>query len=51
MAPLDIFCAVLVPFLWGIQYVVIKAGLAAFPPLFFVGLRFAVVAALLVPFV
>ncbi len=51
MAPLEILCAVLVPFLWGMQYAVIKAGLAVFPPLFFVGLRFAVVAALLLPFV
>jgi O-acetylserine/cysteine efflux transporter len=51
MAPLEIFCAVLVPLLWGVQYAVIKAGLAVFPPLFFVGLRFAVVAAVLLPFV
>jgi O-acetylserine/cysteine efflux transporter len=51
MAPLEIFCAVLVPLLWGVQYAVIKAGLAVFPPLFFVGLRFAVVAAALLPFV
>ncbi|GJD49755.1 putative amino-acid metabolite efflux pump [Methylobacterium crusticola] len=51
MAPLEIACAVLVPLLWGVQYAVIKAGLAVFPPLFFVGLRFAVVAAILLPFV
>ena len=51
MLPLQIGCAVLVPFLWGVQYVVIKIGLAAFPPLFFVGLRFAIVAAILLPFV
>lgn len=50
MSPLEIACAVLVPLLWGVQYAVIKAGLAVFPPLFFVGLRFAVVAALLLPF-
>jgi len=51
MTPTQIACAVLVPLLWGFQFVVIKVGLTAFPPLFFVGLRFAVVAALLLPFV
>ncbi|HEY0328980.1 MAG TPA: EamA family transporter [Rhodopseudomonas sp.] len=51
MTPTQVACAVLVPLLWGLQFVVIKIGLAAFPPLFFVGLRFAVVAALLLPFV
>lgn len=51
MTPIQIACAVLVPLLWGFQFVVIKVGLTAFPPLFFVGLRFAVVAALLLPFV
>jgi len=51
VSPLKIFCALLVPLLWGVQYVVIKVGLTAFPPLFFVGLRFMAVAALLVPFV
>lgn len=51
MTPTQIACAVLVPLLWGFQFVVIKVGLTTFPPLFFVGLRFAVVAALLLPFV
>ena len=51
MTPTQIACAVVVPLLWGFQFVVIKVGLTAFPPLFFVGLRFAVVAALLLPFV
>jgi O-acetylserine/cysteine efflux transporter len=51
MSPIQISCALLVPLLWGFQFVVIKTGLAAFPPLFFVGLRFAVIAALLLPFV
>ena len=44
MSPIQIACAVLVPLCWGVQFVVIKLGLAAFPPLFFVGLRFAAVA-------
>jgi O-acetylserine/cysteine efflux transporter len=47
----QIACAVLVPLFWGVQFVVIKVGLAAFPPLFFVGLRFAAVSAILLPFV
>jgi len=51
MSPIQIACAVLVPLCWGVQFVVIKLGLAAFPPLFFVGLRFIAVAAILLPFV
>lgn len=51
MSPLEILCAVLVPLFWGVQFAVIKIGLAAFPPLFFVALRFAVVAAMLLSFV
>jgi pimeloyl-ACP methyl ester carboxylesterase len=42
---------VLVSLFWGLQFVVIKIGLAAFLPLFFVALRFAAVAAILLPFV
>jgi O-acetylserine/cysteine efflux transporter len=51
MSPIQIACAMFVPLLWGIQYVVIKTGLAVFPPLFFVGLRFAAVSMILIPFV
>lgn len=51
MTPLKTFCAVLVPLLWGVQYAIVKVGLATFPPLFFLGLRFAVVALILLPFV
>ena len=51
MSPTQIACAMLVPLFWGLQFVVIKVGLTAFPPLFFVGLRFAAVAAILLPFV
>jgi O-acetylserine/cysteine efflux transporter len=50
MKPIHIAAALLVPLLWGTQYVVIKAGLSVLPPLFFAGLRFAVIAALLIPF-
>jgi len=50
MSPLKIACAILVPFLWGLQFVVIKLAVAAFPPLFLLALRFALIAALLLPF-
>jgi len=43
MSPTQVVCALLVPLFWGLQFVVIKVGLTAFPPLFFVGLRFAAV--------
>jgi O-acetylserine/cysteine efflux transporter len=51
MSRIYVLCAVLVPLLWGVQFAVIKVGLASFPPLFFVALRFAAVAVLLLPFV
>ncbi len=51
MSPFQMICAVLVPLLWGYQFVVIKLGLAEFPPLFFLGLRFLAMALLLIPFV
>ena len=51
MSPLQTFFTLLVPLSWGLQFVVIKIGLSTFPPLFFVALRFAAIAALLLPFV
>ena len=51
MSAIQIVCAVMVPLLWGYQFVVIKVGIGEFPPLFFLGLRFLVIALLLVPFV
>ncbi|MBN3802125.1 DMT family transporter [Paraburkholderia sp. Ac-20336] len=51
MKAIHIAAALLVPLLWGLQYAVIKAGLTVLPPLFFAGLRFAVIAAILIPFV
>lgn len=35
---------------WGLNFVVGKAGVAAFPPILFTGLRFALLAVLLLPF-
>ncbi|MBR0820423.1 DMT family transporter [Bradyrhizobium liaoningense] len=51
MSALQIACAVAVPLLWGYQFVAIKVGVAEFPPLFFLALRFLAIALLLVPFV
>ena len=51
MTPMQIVCAVLVPLIWGYQYVVFKMGVAEFPPLFFLALRFIAIALLLIPFV
>jgi O-acetylserine/cysteine efflux transporter len=51
MSFIQIVCAVLVPLLWGYQFVAIKVGVVEFPPLFFLGLRFLAIALLLIPFV
>lgn len=51
MSAIQIVCAVAVPLLWGYQFVAIKVGVAEFPPLFFLALRFLAIALLLVPFV
>lgn len=50
MKPFHIACAVLVTALWGGNYAVIKVGLHTFPPLLYNGLRFVLVAAMLLPF-
>ncbi|MGE0563025.1 MAG: DMT family transporter [Pseudolabrys sp.] len=51
MSAIQVFFAVTVPLLWGYQFVVIKVGVLQFPPLFFLALRFLVIAVLLIPFV
>ena len=51
MSVIQIVCAVAVPLFWGYQFVAIKVGVAEFPPLFFLALRFLAIALLLVPFV
>jgi O-acetylserine/cysteine efflux transporter len=51
MSAIQIACAVAVPLLWGYQFVAIKVGVSEFPPLFFLALRFLIIALLLVPFV
>jgi len=47
----DIAIATFVMLVWGVNFVAAKVGLAEFPPIFMMALRFALVAALLVPFV
>lgn len=50
MSPLEIAAAMTVALVWGVQFIAIKYGVSVFPPLFFVALRFAAVAAILMPF-
>lgn len=51
MTPQDVALALLVMALWGLNFVAAKIGLAEFPPMLMMGLRFTLVAALLLPFV
>ena len=46
----DSLMALVVMALWGLNFVVAKWGLAEFPPMFLMALRFMLVAALLLPF-
>lgn len=50
MKPADIALAVLTTALWGANFVASKWAIAEFPPLFLTGLRFGIVAAVLLPF-
>jgi O-acetylserine/cysteine efflux transporter len=50
MSPLEVTAALTVALVWGLQFIAIKYGVGAFPPLFFVALRFAAVAIMLLPF-
>lgn len=51
MRAIDIGLALVVMLIWGFNFTVVKVGVGAMPPIFFVALRFALVAALLVGFV
>lgn len=51
MSLLDIAGLLLVAVVWGVNFAVVKSGLAELPPVFFVAIRFVAVAAILVPFV
>jgi O-acetylserine/cysteine efflux transporter len=50
MSALEVSAALTVALLWGVQFIAIKYGVDVFPPLFFVALRFAAAAAILLPF-
>jgi len=50
MSLLETAAALTVALVWGVQFIAIKYGVDAFPPLFFVTLRFAAMAAVLLPF-
>ena len=51
MRPLDIASAILVPILWGANFVAAKYGVAFFPPFLLTALRFVMVSLILVPLV
>jgi O-acetylserine/cysteine efflux transporter len=51
MSPRDLAIIVGVLLIWGLNFVVAKIGLEQLPPIFFIALRFALVAVVLVPFV
>lgn len=51
MSARDVAGLLLVALVWGVNFAVVKAGLAELPPVFFVSLRFATVALVLLPFV
>ena len=51
MKPVDLALALAIMLMWGMNFVMAKIGLEHWPPIFFVMLRFALVAMLLLPFV
>ena len=51
MRPIDIFAALTVVILWGLNLTAAKVGLDGLSPIFFAGLRFVIVAVILIPFV
>ena len=46
----DILVGLMIAVIWGMNFAVSKTGLTQFPPLLMIALRFALVAALLIPF-
>jgi O-acetylserine/cysteine efflux transporter len=51
MRPSDLILVLVVMVIWGLNFVFAKWGLEQFPPIFMMALRWAVVAAVLLPFV
>src|SRR5260370_16746734 len=50
MTPRDVLLAVVVMLVWALDFPISKLGFVDFPPILFMALRFAIVAALLCPF-
>lgn len=48
--PLHLGLFLLITLVWGVNFAVVKSGIEDFPPILFIALRFALVAAILVPF-
>jgi O-acetylserine/cysteine efflux transporter len=48
MSPVDLLAALFVALIWGVNVAVIKTCVAEFPPIFITGLRFLIVALLLI---
>jgi O-acetylserine/cysteine efflux transporter len=51
MKPLDLLVAITVPILWGAGFTVAKGTFDEFPPIFLMGMRFTIVAVILIWFV
>jgi O-acetylserine/cysteine efflux transporter len=51
MKPFDLFLAIVVMLIWGINFVVAKFGLAELPAILLMAMRFGTVALVLIPFV
>lgn len=49
LTPLDLTLLVFTNLIWGVNLVAAKLGIEEFPPIFFAGLRFAVLAVVLIP--
>ena len=49
LTPLDLSLLIAINAIWGINLVAAKLGIGEFPPIFFAGLRFAVLAVVLLP--
>lgn len=50
MRPIHVLFALIVITVWGLNFIAVKVAVTQIPPLFTTGLRFALVAALIVPF-
>jgi O-acetylserine/cysteine efflux transporter len=50
MKPLDVLLAILVAVLWGMGFIVAKAGMSHFSPILLMALRFTLTASLLIWF-